>query len=144
MSASVVDPGATLVQPLGITSFTTFIVDPDGAIHRIGRPDRAGYMRTLWSVAETLGIEKPASHPPDAPQAAATGNPGPPRGLPPVGSDTGGTYGPDGPSLPDKVGLGKTSLILILAGFTCLLVMGVVFVFMAIRADSPQRQEGDG
>jgi hypothetical protein len=64
----VFDPGgAAVVRPLGIGSFTTLVVDPDGAILHRDRPDRPGYAERMRNAVLTGD--------PKTPPQPATGNP---------------------------------------------------------------------
>ena len=52
----VFDPaGAGVVKPLGIGTFTTLVVDPDGAIIHRDRPDRPGYVARVRSAMHPSG-----------------------------------------------------------------------------------------
>ena len=52
----VFDPGgAKLVKPLGIGTFTTLVVDPDGTIIHRDRPDRLGYVTRVRSAMRNGG-----------------------------------------------------------------------------------------
>ncbi len=55
--ALVTDSGAQLVQPLGISSFTTLVIDRRGRVVLRDRPDQPGYLervRTAASVVVTM------------------------------------------------------------------------------------------
>ncbi|MBI5497515.1 MAG: hypothetical protein HY904_21065 [Deltaproteobacteria bacterium] len=59
----VLDPsGGALVRPLGISSFTTFIIDADGWVRLRDRPDNTGFAHRVAGAAKAL-----ASGPPQAP-----------------------------------------------------------------------------
>jgi hypothetical protein len=46
------DPGENVVQPLGIGTFTTLLVDDDGDIRFTGRPDQDGFVHRLAGALE--------------------------------------------------------------------------------------------
>jgi hypothetical protein len=51
--------GASVVKPLGISTFTTFVVDRDGVIVHKDRPDQVGYADRLRGLAD--GVDSPSS-----------------------------------------------------------------------------------
>lgn len=60
-STLVYDPGgANVVRPLGISTFTTLVVDPDGTIVHRDRPDRPAY---AMRVRTALGVSSPPIDP---------------------------------------------------------------------------------
>lgn len=68
----VFDPGGSqVVRPLGIGTFTTLVVEPDGSIIHRDRPDRAGYASR---VRTALGLTPP---PPPYPGPESEVPPGP-------------------------------------------------------------------
>lgn len=51
----VFDAGGALVKPLGIGSFTTLVIDPQGAVVLVDRPDRVGYAARVGDAVRRLG-----------------------------------------------------------------------------------------
>lgn len=49
--------GASVVRPLGIGTFTTLVVDPDGSIIHRDRPDRAGYRQRVRAALGVPDVE---------------------------------------------------------------------------------------
>jgi hypothetical protein len=63
----VFDPGgASVVRPLGISSFTTLVVDPDGSVVHVDRPDRPGYRERVRAALALEGGD-PGATTDDAP-----------------------------------------------------------------------------
>lgn len=64
------DDGAVFVRPLGISSFTTLLLDQDGVVRLRDRPDSAGYadritgaLRVLWSDPRARAEAEPPAAP---------------------------------------------------------------------------------
>ena len=71
----VFDPGGTsLVKPLGIGTFTTLVVEPDGAIIHRDRPDRPGYAARVQSAMQYgSGVTTPTHQADPLSEAPPTG-----------------------------------------------------------------------
>ncbi len=50
----VVDPGNSVVTPLGISSFTTLVLDADHVVRLVERPDRPGYLFRIQGAYRAL------------------------------------------------------------------------------------------
>ena len=60
----VFDPaGASVVQPLGISTFTTLVIDAKGSVRHTDRPDRAGYKERVVNAVRMLTNEHPTPEP---------------------------------------------------------------------------------
>jgi hypothetical protein len=57
----VVDTGNTVVTPLGISSFTTLVLDADHVVRLVDRPDRPGYLFRIQGAYHALA-SIPAPH----------------------------------------------------------------------------------
>ena len=50
----VVDPGENVVSPLGISSFTTMVLDADDHVRLVDRPDKPGYADRIRGAYQAL------------------------------------------------------------------------------------------
>ncbi|MCC7073964.1 MAG: hypothetical protein IT383_21830 [Deltaproteobacteria bacterium] len=80
------DDGSVFVRPLGISSFTTLLLDKDGVVRLRDRPDAPGYadritgaMRVLWSDPHALPEAEPSVPPATQQLSTSTMAPDPPR-----------------------------------------------------------------